>query len=432
MSFWNGDMEAPLRRLEMEYERLHPETDIVLELQSGWEYDMWMRVQILGRRPPAVMQAQWSQLDQYTRNGKLVPLDPLLEEPNPYAGVRWKDQYFQARLDSVRDVHGDLYIAPLNQVKTAVFYNREIFRECGVSPPRTFAELLRISERIRRHGYVPMGVGNVGMSEVVAWCSSVFFDSVYRDEIPRLDVLHPDGRVDGEEVLRGYHLGIIDPADPRYEEMWRIFKLWSATWNADFNTSDGNRIRRDFLASRTAMILTGCWMVQHILLDIADLPEDERFSFAVFPLPNITPETSPFFHTPLGSVGAVGVGFVLPVDADPEARRRGVDWLRFLTTPRNVEILQENSTMLPCIHGVRLQPEMEGFRPLMDGTFPDLRIQEGFVFPDTQAADVWFRIFQEYLAGRISLRELTARWKPACAEGVRRRIAVEGFDPKSW
>ena len=191
-------------------------------------------------------------------------------------------------------------------------------------------------------------------------------------------------------------------------------------------------IRGDFLAGRVAMMLTGCWMVKHLELDLADQPPDERFEFAVFPLPNITEETSPWFHAPLGAVGAVGVGFVLPTDAAPDTASRAVDWLQFLTRPESVEILQRDSTMLPCIHGVPMQPEMEGFLPLMDGTFPDLRIQEGFVFPDTQSGDAWFRMFQDYMSDRIDLDEFTQRWADACAEGVGRRIEREGFDTSTW
>lgn len=432
MSYWGGDMDEALGILEQEYEALHPDTDIVLELQSGRDYDMWMRVQILGRRPPPVMQAQWGQLPQYIGSGKLVCLDPLLDQPNPYTGQRWRDMYFRARLDSVRDAHGKLYIAPLNQVKTAIFYNKVVFAACGLEPPDTFEELMHLSLVLRDRGYVPLGVGNVAMSELVAWCSSVFFDSVYRDQIPELDVLRPDGRVDGEEVLRGYSLGIIDPGDARYQAMWTLFKRWSATWNADFNNADGNMIRGDFLAGRVAMMLTGCWMVKHLELDLADQPPNERFEFAVFPLPNITEETSPWFRAPLGAVGAVGVGFVLPTDAATDAASRAVDWLQFLTRPESVEILQRDSTMLPCIHGVPMQPEMEGFLPLMDGTFPDLRIQEGFVFPDVQAGDTWFRMFQDYMSDRIDLDEFTQRWADACAEGVSRRIEREGFDTSTW
>jgi hypothetical protein len=173
-------------------------------------------------------------------------------------------------------------------------------------------------------------------------------------------------------------------------------------------------------------------MVKHLQLDLTDQPAEERFEFSVFPLPNITKETSEFFNTPLGAVGSVGVGFVLPTDADPGVRDRAVDWLQFLTRPQSVEILQRDSTMLPCTHGVPLGPAMEGFRPLMDGTFPDLRIQEGFVFPDAQAGDTWFRMFQEYMSGRMGLDEFTRRWSEDCAQGVRRRIDREGFDTSTW
>jgi ABC-type glycerol-3-phosphate transport system substrate-binding protein len=432
VSYWGGEMVESLATLEKKYEALHPDVDIILDLQPGREYDMWMRVQILGRRPPPVMQAQWGELTQYIRNDRLLWADPLLDEVNPYTGEVWRSMYYQGRLNSVRDPRGRLFIIPLNQVKTAVFYNKNIFQECGIEPPRTFAELLEISETLKKKGYVPMGVGNVQMAELVAWNTSVFFDSVYRDEIPLVDVLHPDGNVDAEEIMRGYMKGIIDPEDEQYQEIWRIFKLWSTTWNPDFNGVHGDVVRRLFLDSKVVMLLTGCWMVQHLRLDINDLAPEKQFEFGVLPLPNVTEETSRYFHQPLGSIGSVGVGFVLPADADENQREAGIDWLRFLTIPESVEVLQKESSMLPCIHGVDLSPEMEGFFPLMDGTFPDLRYQEGYMFPDSEAADRWFRDFQLYLEGNMDLEELTRRWKPECLEGVERLIELEGFDPATW
>lgn len=123
---------------------------------------------------------------------------------------------------------------------------------------------------------------------------------------------------------------------------------------------------------------------------------------------------------------------MFPTDAREKQREAGIDWLRFLTTPPSVEVLQRESSMLPCIHGVELEPEMKGFLPLMDGTFPDLRFQEGYMFPDPQAADRWFRDFQLYLGGEIDLEQLTRRWKAECLRGVDRLTELEGFDPGTW
>jgi ABC-type glycerol-3-phosphate transport system substrate-binding protein len=180
------------------------------------------------------------------------------------------------------------------------------------------------------------------------------------------------------------------------------------------------------------MILTGCWMVQHLTMDISDLRPKDRFDFGVFPVPNVTEETSEHFHTPLGSVGSVGMGFVISSTAFGQEQTAAVDWLRYLTSPEVVIELQGDATMLPCIHGVPIRPEMEGFRPLMDGTFPDLRIQEGRVFPDAESLDAWFSLFQSYMGGTLDLDDFSAQWKKECLAGVERTTLIEAYDTSKW
>ena len=563
MVMWGSPAMDALEALATEYNLQHPGVRIIMELQPADAYEMWMTIQMVSSAPPAILQSQWYWSWEYARKGKVRRLDDYLDRVNPYTGRVWRDQFYAGRLDSVRDPRGELYIVPHDQVKTALYYNANIFDDVGVSPPSTWAEFDEISRKIRAAGYVPVGVDNSQAAGIVEWNVSVFFDSIYRDEIPLLDVLNEDGFVEKQEAVRGYAVGVFDPLDDQYKEIWRIFKDWSRHWEAGFNAVDATDLSRLFLQSRVSMRMDGSWHGQFLKPDIADLPEDEQFEFSMFPLPNLTAETSRYAHVPLGSVGSVGAGYVIPTLIPDETAEAAVDWLMWLIRPDNMGLMYENTGVrlefdgekvmldigeevgltladelrrfeannqrpyatallpgvagpafpvdvsgdageptttsayadvgyrpadstfhvilgppgtgygdavelpeplcivgrahgdpeslrglpdatalsvefynaplnLPCMEGVRLRREHQGFVPLMDGTFPDLRILEGSVWPDRECQTAWFRSFQEFMADDIDLDEFSDRIAGFVQAGVKREIARWGYDTSKW
>lgn len=525
MTIWGSHMEQPLQELADHYTKtVNPQVRIQVETQLWSAYDMWFHIQIVSGDPPEIMQAQWYWSWDYGRKGQLEAFDPYLEEVNPYTGEVWGEQFFQGRLDSSRAPDRRLYIIPHDQVKTAVFYNVDMFKRLGLEPPRDWEEFEEVCRRLKEAGVTPIGIPNAVRyeSECINWAVSSFFDNVYRHKIPQLDVIVPDGIVDKEESLRGYYLGIIEPHQPEYQAIWKLFADWSRWWNPDFNGSRSADINRAFEDQRVAMAIYGVWWVKTLSEELAQLPPERRFEFGVFPLPNVTKETSPYFEPPLGSVGSVGMGYVIPANLDEKRLRAALDWLRYLITPENIvrewticpndgewidltvldpalarpvaveepvcpacgtrfhrvgkdhvyperlrvrgrwvelfeggrlrdggdlkregvslERLAERATVrgvgrelnLPCVKGVPIGEEYKGFLPLMDGTYPDLRILEGAIFPDEQAGDQWFTLMQEYLAGALTLEEFTDALAEVVREGTQRAIIEYNYDPSTW
>ncbi len=431
MAVWGNNLVEPFQRLAESYHEIHPEVRVEVELQAGQGYDMWMAIQMISKSPPEIMQSQWYWSWQYAEKDKVIQVDKFLDEVNPYTEMRWRDQFFQARLNSVRDPRGKLYIIPHDQVKTAMFYNKKIFDQLGLSPPSTWKEFMEICQRIKDAEYVPVGVPNVSTSGIVGWNVNVFFDSVYHVKLPQLDVLRADGFVDKEESIRGYVKGVFDPFEPRYQEIWKIFKDWSRFWQRGFNASSEADVGRLFLDSKVAMVMNGCWAGKYLREDIKDLIPRKRFQFGIFPLPNITEETSPYFNVPLGSVGSVGIGYVIPKCLSEDKVAVTIDWLRFLITPKNVERCGSELN-LPCIKGVRLPQDFDGFIPLIDGTFPDFRILEGSIFPDQRCQDEWFRYFQGYMGDKLSLNEFSRKLKSSIEAGIKRIMDTYKYDTSKW
>lgn len=430
------DAERPftLHDVVRQYEELHPDRVVDLELQPGPIYERYQRIQMIGDTAPAVMQSQWRAAWDYARVGRLLRLDEYLDQVNPYTGRVWRDQYYENAIRVGLDPRGELYILPIDQVKTGIFYNKEIFRKLGLSPPETWAEFMEISATLNAAGYIALGVDNSRpITPVVPWSTEMFVDSVLRDLVDDLDVLSPDGKVNMEEYIRGYHKGIINPDGERFRAVWRLFKEWSGYWQEGFNAASGDDLNRWFLEQKVAMLNDGVWRVRMLQQNFADLEDTdlEPFEFGVFPLPHVTPENYPYFHQPLGSVGGIGIGFVVPKNHSPETIEATVDWLQYMTNPENIQPMRAEMN-LPCMKNVDLLPEYKDWEPLIDGTFPDLRIIEGLSRPDPECANKWFKDMQLYLADEITLDEMSRRYARLYDAAAARIMEQYEYDTANW
>ena len=55
---------------------------------------------------------------------------------------------------------GKLYAFPNEQDYIYVYYNKEIFKELRLKEPKTYEEFLRICDRTKQAGYIPIAFGN--------------------------------------------------------------------------------------------------------------------------------------------------------------------------------------------------------------------------------------------------------------------------------
>jgi ABC-type glycerol-3-phosphate transport system substrate-binding protein len=439
--------EAAFKRMAARFKGAHK--PIRVELQGAQDYTQWLAIQFIGGKPPPILNIMAPLSWLYGAHEQtLVAFDPYLEQLNPLTGEPWGDQFLPGVLDVCRAPDGRIYVIPFDVVKVAFFYNKSIFRALELEPPATWAEFMDVcrsvderSEGVLGYHVTPCAVGNSQPSGVVVWNLGTFCDSLFRPKIPELDTrkpdpenprrsLEPDGFIDEEELTRGYKLGIIDPMGAEFVSVWRLFKDWSQFWVPDFNGMNDMDVRPKFLQQRAAMAMDGSWWCKTLPMDLENLGPGKEFDFGVFPLPPVTDESYPHFHHPFGSLGAVGNGLAVTNVYDQRTVDDSVALVRFFSTPPI--LLEASQTLnLPTVKGYDLPERYEGFRPLIDGTFPFLKFVERW-FPDAQSQDLWFREFQRYLDDRISLDEYRRRTDAITKEGVERAIIQNNYDTSRW
>ncbi|WP_232778545.1 ABC transporter substrate-binding protein [Carbonactinospora thermoautotrophica] len=120
-----------------------------------------------GQAPDVVMVPQVGVLQQFARNGWLVPLsaDVAKEVDANYAKV-WKD------LGTVDGKFYGLYFKVAN--KSTIWYNTQAFQNAGVQPPKTWDEFVRVSQQLADAGTAPMSIGAAD-----GWVLTDWFENVY-------------------------------------------------------------------------------------------------------------------------------------------------------------------------------------------------------------------------------------------------------------
>ncbi len=416
-----GDNPRPLKeftRLAREFERLHPGVKIEFTKSPVGDFRTWMRTQLQGGMAPDVMWSHSTFTNEDARYGWFVNLDPFLEQPNPYCppgsqgNKRWRDQFYPEATNAKRAPDGHLYSLPIDQVETCVFYNKELFQRVGAVPPKSWAEWMEIHRKLKAAGVLPFLM--TGSQEMrYTWARRILNDQLWADRVPEMDVRQTEygfPGVDQQEFVRAYKKGIFSIHDPRYSELLRILKEWSAYWQPGHLAALDDRL---FRMGKVAMWWDGSWYTPVIRQD-----KLRSFEYGSFLVPPITRETSPY----ASSVGARGVGGATSIQycITNTAMRSNkvelcIDFLRFITAPQNLQpLVQEAELFVPNVVGLAGAPSLNLFMEVL---------RKGATrFNGEDAGPLYnerlFRVLQGYLGGEYTEEQCLARLDRYLAESV--------------
>ena len=221
-----------LRAIAPEFEA---ETGYALEVQGipYLSYQMWLQTRFLGKNAPEVLLLDstgdaW----RFGQAGLLVRFDDIVTKPNPFsdATTPWKDDFRQPYVQQAYDVNGHLYLVPYTQYGVGFFYNKKLYAQAAVEPPRTWDELLAAFNRLKQQG-TPAFLAAVKPDDAqTVWIASILLECFTRVHIPEVNLRpsRPDWRfdpldractlaerIDLSETIVAFERGIIDPAKAR-------------------------------------------------------------------------------------------------------------------------------------------------------------------------------------------------------------------------
>ncbi|MEW8979479.1 MAG: extracellular solute-binding protein [Symbiobacterium sp.] len=218
------------------WEKEHPNIKIEMEAVSDEAYKDKIRVLMAGNNVPDIYFSWAGEFAwKFARAGQALDLT------DAFMNSDWKDAVVNSAVQPyVWD--GKVYGIPMRINGKFMVYNKKVFNDLGLQPPKTWDEFLEVCETIKQAGIVPIAFGNE-----FPWAASHYVGDLNAKLVP-------------PEVRQADYLLEADPetlfTDPGYVEALRRFKELNdkGYFNEGPNAIGHDMARSNFLVGNTAMI----------------------------------------------------------------------------------------------------------------------------------------------------------------------------------
>ncbi|MET8177693.1 extracellular solute-binding protein [Streptomyces sp. NPDC005336] len=159
-----GGTNGEIQQLNKEFQKKYPHVRIKRVARSFTDLKTTLKLAVSGNNPPDVIQANQGYPDMvaFVQAGLLAPLDN-------YAGIYdWNTRYPNTLLnlnrvsaDGTDFGRGRLYGISQTGEYIGLFYNKDLLKKAGLTPPKTWGEFTEGLARLKDHGELPIQFGNL-------------------------------------------------------------------------------------------------------------------------------------------------------------------------------------------------------------------------------------------------------------------------------
>ena len=297
---------------------------------------------------------------------QLSPVDDVLPQ------AEMKKLFGAAIVKSACTYNGRTYLVPLTQHYVGFFFNKKIFAQHGLTPPKDWNEFIRISEKLKATGVIPLALGSKSR-----WPAQFWFDYLLL-RTATLEYRH--------KLLSG-RASFNDPEVVRVFSMWRdLIKrgLFNKNTNdIEFDSGAAMMVRR----GEAAMTLMGTWLIGYYNSPEINWHEDSEYGF--FPFPIIDPQI------PLVALGPID-GLVVPKQAKNAAGAKAV--VKYFAGSAAQKIMSQGSGAI----APNLEVGHENYSPLKLAVQDEILRSRAWAFNYDLAtlpvrAEVGLNLFAEFL-----------------------------------
>ncbi|HEV2358658.1 MAG TPA: extracellular solute-binding protein [bacterium] len=240
-SWWTAGGEADaLNALFAVYRKDYPGVQIVnatVAGGAGTNAKAVLKTRMLGGNPPDSFQvhAGHELIDTWVKSGYMEPLTSLFKSEG------WDHAMPRGLLD-ILTYHGQLWSVPTNIHRANIlWYNKKVFADNGLTPPRTFGDFFRVADALKAKGLVPFALG-----DKEGWEAGHNFETVL------IGTLGADG-------YRGLWTGKTPWTGPKVAQALETFKRMLTYTNSDHAALTWDEAGQYIVGGKGAMLIMGDW-----------------------------------------------------------------------------------------------------------------------------------------------------------------------------
>ncbi|MFR9800582.1 ABC transporter substrate-binding protein [Streptomyces sp. MS06] len=333
LTYWasnqGASIEVDKKVLQPELDKFEKQTGIKVKLEVVPWSDLLNRILTAttsGQGPDVLnIGNTWSASLQAT--GALLPWDA-----KNFGKIGGKDRFVDSALGSTGAQGKDPAAVPLYSMAYALYYNKQIFADAGISqPPATWDELIADGKKIQAKGKQALGAEGANGSENI---HHVFVFAKQHGA----DFFTADGKADFTND------GVV-AAVKQYVDLMAKDKIIPAG-NAEYAQ---NQSVSDFAKGKTAMLL---WQSAASNLKSQGMSED-AYGVAPVPVQSGTPGTGT-------QVDSMVAGINMAVFKNTDNLDGATEFVKFMTGDAEQKILNKAYSSIPPVKGAQSDPAFSG------------------------------------------------------------------------
>lgn len=242
-SWWTAGGEAEgLQELIKIYNKLYPNVEVINATVAGGagaQAKAVLKTRMLGGDPPDTFQvhAGHELIDTWVKTGFMEPITFLYKEEG------WEKVMPKGILEIV-SYNGEYWSVPVNIHRANVlWYNKKIFNQFGLKPPKTFDEFFQVAEALKAKGVIPFALGTKD-----GWEAAHIFETVLIGKL-------------GAEGYKGLWTGKTKWSDPRVTDALETFAKMLKYVNSDHPARTWDEACALIVEGKAAMTIMGDWAV---------------------------------------------------------------------------------------------------------------------------------------------------------------------------
>ena len=321
---------------------------------------------------------------------KVLDLAPYLDGPNWEGDSLWRDTFLPGVLERWTEGQA-VYGIPFGHAVMCFWYNKRLFALRGWRPPETWEQFWKLCDMIKASGITPMSFSGVAPTAADYLQRAAYYNLAGAEAYRKLQLLEPGA----------YESDLYRRASEVVQRLSRDYFING--WEGMSHTE----AQLQFLEGRTALLVTGSWLVNEMKGKIPDDFLFGSFNFPVFEDAVADPDTI-----------QVGSGWYF-IFKDSQNVEETVDFLRFLTSRERARAFTSQLDSPTAVRGT--PPEAYSVH-MQDVAAMIAKSTSSFGRPPGAAPEV-AAMNQPYidarnllLAGRITPRQFGERLEEKAAE----------------